>query len=114
MPEAPRTKGGSPSADSSSWAEHVMADWAPRVAQAPPGVPVGSLAVRGEAELGFQQLSELMHLPGVDVVGTLPPDIQLVTVCSAAVCAASAQAFVSFLASPRAAAAKLAHGMEPA
>lgn len=92
---------------------------APRIVQAPPGVPVGSLVARGEIELGFQQLSELMHLPGIDVVGPLPPDIQIVTVFSAAVCTtceqvAEAQALISFLVSPQAASAKLAQGMEPA
>ncbi len=92
---------------------------APRVVQAPPGVPVGSLVASGEVQLGFQQLSELMHLPGLDVVGILPSDIQVVTAFSAAVCVAStqaaqAQAFVSFLASPLAASVKLVHGMEPA
>ncbi len=43
-----------------------------RIVQPPPGVPVGSLVARGEVELGFQQLSELMHLEGIDVIGTLP------------------------------------------
>ena len=40
-----------------------------RIVQAPPGVPVGALVARGEVELGFQQLSELMHLDGIDVLG---------------------------------------------
>jgi molybdate transport system substrate-binding protein len=92
---------------------------APRIVQAPPGVPVGSLIASGEVELGFQQLSELIHLPGVDVIGSLPPDIQVVTVFSAAVCTAAghadeAQALISFLASPQGAPVKLAHGMDPA
>ena len=92
---------------------------APRIVQAPPGVPVGTLVARGDVELGFQQLSELMHVPGVDVVGLLPPEIQVTTVFSAAVCTASsgpaaAGALLSFLASPEADAAKRRHGMEPA
>jgi len=92
---------------------------APRVVQASPGVPVGTLVARGDVELGFQQLSELMHLPGIDVIGLLPPEIQVVTVFSAAVCTASncpaaAEALLSFLASPEADAAKRRHGMEPA
>jgi molybdate transport system substrate-binding protein len=92
---------------------------APRIVQAPPGVPVGTLVARGEVELGFQQLSELIHLPGIDVIGSLPPDIQLITVFSAGLCTTSGQkeaatALLSFLASPQAAAVKLAHGMEPA
>ncbi|CAE6734714.1 substrate-binding domain-containing protein [Paraburkholderia haematera] len=92
---------------------------APRIVQAPPGVPVGSLIASGDVELGFQQLSELIHLPGIDVIGSLPSEIQVVTVFSAAVCTASRQAdevrkLISFLASPRAASVKLAHGMDPA
>jgi molybdate transport system substrate-binding protein len=62
---------------------------APRIVQATPGVPVGTLVARGDVELGFQQLSELMHLPGIDVVGLLPPEVQATTVFSAAVCTAS-------------------------
>jgi len=92
---------------------------APRIVQAPPGTPVGTLVARGDVELGFQQLSELMHLPGVDVIGLLPPEIQVATVFSAAVCTASncpaaAEALLSFLASPEADAAKRRHGMERA
>lgn len=92
---------------------------APRIVQAPPGVLVGALVARGEVELGFQQLSELMHLPGIDVIGFLPPEIQCVTVFSAAVCTTStrpevARALLSFMASPEADGAKRRHGMEPA
>lgn len=92
---------------------------APRLLQAPPGVPVGTLVARGDVELGFQQLSELMHLPGIDVIGALPPEVQVETIFSTAVCGASnssaaAKAFLSFLASPEADAAKRRHGMEPA
>jgi molybdate transport system substrate-binding protein len=92
---------------------------APRIVQAPPGVPVGALIARGEVELGFQQLSELMHLPGIDVIGALPDDIQITTVFSAAICTASgkreaAKALLSFLTSSQVDATKLRHGMEPA
>ena len=92
---------------------------APRTVQAPPGIPVGTLVARGDVELGFQQLSELMHLPGIDVIGPLPPEIQVVTVFSAALCTASnrgpaAHAVLAFLAAPEADAAKRRHGMEPA
>ncbi len=91
---------------------------APRIVQAPPGVPIGMLVARGEVELGFQQLSELMHLPGIEVVGSLPPEIQAVTVFSAAVCTASSrrgatQSLLHFLASPESDAAKRRYGMEP-
>ncbi len=57
--------------------------------QAPPGVPVGSLVASGEIELGFQQLSELMSLPGIDVLGPLPDEIQIITTFSAGVPTAS-------------------------
>lgn len=63
-----------------------------RLVQAPPGVPVGALVARGDVELGFQQLGELMHLPGIEVVGTLPPAVQFVTTFCGALCSASAQA----------------------
>jgi molybdate transport system substrate-binding protein len=92
---------------------------APRLVQASPGVPVGTLVARGDVELGFQQLSELMHLPGIDVIGPLPPEIQVATVFSAAICIASnrsaaARGFITFLASREADATKRRHGMEPA
>jgi molybdate transport system substrate-binding protein len=90
-----------------------------RIVQAPPGVPVGVLVARGEVELGFQQLSELMHLEGVDVIGALPPAMQILTTFSGGVCSAAAQpqaarAVLDFMASPETAAAKRRQGMEPA
>lgn len=90
-----------------------------RIVQAPPGVPVGSLVAKGEVELGFQQLSELMHLAGIDVLGPLPSAIQIVTTFSAGVAATSTQRdavrrLFAFLVSPAAAAAKRANGMDPA
>lgn len=90
-----------------------------RIVQAPPGVPVGTLVARGDVALGFQQLSELMHLEDIDVVGPLPQPVQIVTTFSAGVCAASQQrqavrAMLDYMASPEAADAKRRHGMEPA
>jgi molybdate transport system substrate-binding protein len=90
-----------------------------RIVQAPPGVAVGSLVANGQAELGFQQLSELMHLGGITVLGPLPPEVQIVTTFSAGLCATSSQpaavrAVLAYLASPAADAAKRRHGMEPA
>jgi molybdate transport system substrate-binding protein len=90
-----------------------------KLVQAPPGVPVGSLVARGEVELGFQQLSELMHLDGIAVVGLLPPAIEFITTFSAGLGVHGRQpeavrALLSYLTSPEAAAAKRRHGMEPA
>ena len=90
-----------------------------RIIQAPPGVPVGTLVAEGKVELGFQQLSELMHVPGIDVLGSLPPAIQSVTTFSAGLATASTQpeavrALLSFMASPAAAGPKVKNGMEPA
>lgn len=97
----------------------IAAAIAPRIVQAPPGVPVGTLVARGEVELGFQQFSELMSLEGIAVLGPLPPAIQVVTVFSGAVAATSAQpeavrALLAFMASPACAAAIAANGMDPA
>jgi molybdate transport system substrate-binding protein len=90
-----------------------------RIVVPPPGVPVGSLVAEGKAELGFQQLSELMNLPGIEVLGPLPAAIQTLTIFSGGVCAASidpaaARAFLNFLASPATAELKRTHGMAPA
>jgi molybdate transport system substrate-binding protein len=90
-----------------------------RLVQAPAGVPVGALVARGEVELGFQQRSELMHLPGIDLIGEMPAGTQILTTFSAALCATSAQAaavreLLAFLASPELAALKRRHGFEPA
>lgn len=90
-----------------------------KLVQAPPGVPVGRLVADGQAELGFQQLSELMHLPGIEVLGTLPAPIEFITTFSAALPPAGAQAdavraLLAFMTSPDAVAAKHRHGMAPA
>lgn len=90
-----------------------------RIVEAPPGVPVGSLVARGEVELGFQQLSELMHLEGLEVLGPLPAAVQELTIFSAGVGVRSNQSrmareFLAYLVSATAAEAKRRHGMEPA
>jgi molybdate transport system substrate-binding protein len=94
-----------------------------RMVQAPPGVPVGALVARGEVELGFQQLSELLHVQGIRIAGPLPPAIQIVTIFSAGVHASAVagspqagrvRALLAYMASPQAADAKRRQGMEPA
>lgn len=97
----------------------IAAQVAARVVQAPPGVPVASLVARGDVELGFQQLSELMHVHGIDVLGALPDEIQSITAFCAALSSASDKSVQSaellvFLSGPDAAASKRANGMAPA
>lgn len=91
----------------------------PRTVQARAGVPVGSLIAAGEVALGFQQLSELIHVEGIAIVGPLPPAVAIDTIFSGAVVAGSPQAdavrrLLAFMASPEAAEAKRRQGMEPA
>jgi molybdate transport system substrate-binding protein len=83
-----------------------------------PGEPIGAVVARGEAQIGFQQISELLPVPGVDLVGPLPAEIQKVTVFSAGVATSAkepdaARALIVFLASAEAAAAIAKSGMEP-
>jgi molybdate transport system substrate-binding protein len=90
-----------------------------RRVQAPAGVPVGALVARGEVALGFQQLSELMNLEGITVIGPMPHAVRIDTIFSGGVCAASSQPdaareLLAFMASAQTAAAKRSNGMEPA
>jgi molybdate transport system substrate-binding protein len=90
-----------------------------RLVQAPAGVPVGSFVARGEVALGFQQLGELIHLDGIDVIGSLPDSIQIITTFSGGVCTASSQPeavreMLAFMASADATDAKRRNGMVPA
>jgi molybdate transport system substrate-binding protein len=97
----------------------LLADIRGRIVVPPPGVPVGSLVASGAAELGFQQLSELMHVAGIEVIGPLPPAIQSITVFSGAVAAdcgdpEAARALLEFMASTAVLDIKIRHGMEAA
>ena len=91
----------------------------PRIVVPPPGVPVASLVASGAVELGFQQLSELMNVPGVRVVGPLPPAIQSMTTFSGGIATAcgnpgAARALLDFMASPALSELKRRQGMEAA
>ena len=86
--------------------------------QTPPGVAVGELIARGEVELGFHQVSELLPVSGIEILGPLPPELQHVTVFSSGIHVAArhpaaARALVQFLASPRASPLIRKNGMEP-
>lgn len=90
-----------------------------RITQTPPGAPVGEVIARGDAEIGFQQVSELLPVKGIDYVGPLPPDVQLVTVFSAGTHTAAkeaeaAKAWTRFLTSAAAAPILKKKGMDPA
>ena len=83
-----------------------------------PATPVGEIVARGEAELGFQQISELKPVAGIDIVGPLPPELQSITVFSAGIATVSKEpdagrALIKFLASPAARDAIVKSGMEP-
>jgi molybdate transport system substrate-binding protein len=79
---------------------------------------VAAVVARGDAEIGFQQISELLGVPGIDYVGPLPPGAQRVTVFSAGIAAAAskpdaAKALIRFLASPAAVPVITKSGLEP-
>jgi molybdate transport system substrate-binding protein len=83
-----------------------------------PATPVGEIVARGEAEIGFQQISELMPVKGIDIVGQLPAEVQKITVFSAGVSTTSkepdaAKALIKFLASAQAAPTLIKAGLEP-
>jgi molybdate transport system substrate-binding protein len=91
---------------------------APKLKQTPTGVFVGTLVASGEAEIGFQQVSELSHFPGVDFVGPLPAEVQQITTFASGLQvgakeADAAGAWVRFLTAPAAAAAYRKRGLEP-
>ena len=90
-----------------------------RIVVPPPGTPVASLVANGAAELGFQQLSELLNVPGIQVLGALPDAIQSITVFSGAVGVRcdrpeDARALLDYMASPQSETVKRRYGMEAA
>jgi molybdate transport system substrate-binding protein len=83
-----------------------------------PGVPVGEVVARGEADIGVQQISELLPVPGIEVVGPLPAALQKLTVFSAGIFvgarkADAARALVAALTSAAAGPVYVRKGMEP-
>lgn len=90
-----------------------------KLKQTPSGVFVGTLIATGETEIGFQQISELVHFAGIDYVGPLPGDLQRMTMFSAGIHAGAkqteaARALVKFITAPAAASVIRKHGLEPA
>lgn len=83
------------------------------------GEPAGAVVARGEADLGFQQMSELLPVAGIDIIGPLPHEVQEITVFSAglharAQAAEAARALIAHLKAPQAAPVIRRKGMEPA
>jgi len=83
-----------------------------------PATPVGEIVASGEAEIGFQQISELKPVKGIDIVGPLPPALQQMTVFSAGLASAAPQpdagrALIAFLSSAQAAPVMIKSGLEP-
>src|SRR5216684_4118384 len=84
----------------------------------PSGEPGAAVVARGEVEIGFQQVSELIHAPGVTFVGAIPAELQPGFSFAGAITAAArrpdaASALIRFLASPEAAPAILKAGLTP-
>ena len=89
-----------------------------KVRQTPSGVQVGEVVARGDADLGFQQISELLHVKGIHYLGPLPPDNQHLTIWSTGIHSAApspdaAKALVKYLSGPDAGASIRKAGMEP-
>ena len=86
------------------------------VVEALPGVPVARLVAAGDADVGIQQLSELLGAPGIDILGVVPDDVLPVTVFSMGLCAkvqsrAAAEALLRALSGDTVRATLERHGM---
>ena len=100
----------------------VFRKWAlppAKLHQSAPGLPAGDFVASGECEIGFQQVSELTPVKGIDYIGPLPEELQLVTIFSAATSARaksaqSARALTRYFTSSGVAATLAKHGLDPA
>ena len=95
----------------------IAADVKPKHRGVPSGGTVGTIVANGEAEIGFQQVSELVHIPGIDYVGPLPADVQCITVFSCGMQTGAtepdaAKALVAYLTTPAAKSVMTKHGLE--
>jgi molybdate transport system substrate-binding protein len=83
-----------------------------------PATPVGEIVAKGEAEIGFQQISELKPVAGIQIVGPVPAELQKITIFSAGIATVSKEpeagkALIRFLGSPAAREEIVKSGMEP-
>jgi molybdate transport system substrate-binding protein len=97
----------------------IAAEVKPKHRTVPSGGTVGTIVASGDAEIGFQQVSELVHIPGIDYIGPLPADVQCITVFSCGLQTGApqpeaAKALMAFLTTPAAVAVMQKHGLEPA
>jgi molybdate transport system substrate-binding protein len=96
----------------------IAAQVASKVLIPPSGVPVGEVVAKGDAEIGVQQISELLPVPGIEIVGPLPAELQKLTVFSAGLFTAAsepkvAESLIMLLTSPAARPVYQRKGMEP-
>lgn len=96
----------------------ITAQIAAKLIRAQPGVPVAASIAKGDVVLGFQQLSEMLGVEGITIVGPLPPEVQIITTFSGSVSASSQQpqamhALLEFWRSSACDALKRQHGMDP-
>ena len=95
----------------------IAADIKPKFRSVPSGGTIGTIVASGDCEIGFQQISELVHVKGIDYVGPLPAEVQRVTIFSTGIPVGAkkpdgAKKLVKFLTTPAAAAEMRKHGLE--
>jgi molybdate transport system substrate-binding protein len=96
----------------------IAAEVTPKHRSVPSGGTIGTIVASGEAEIGFQQISELVHIAGIDYVGPLPAEVQHITVFSAGIHSTAAnvdgaRALMQFLAAPATRPIYEKHGLAP-